>query len=375
MAEQITNCKCPACTAPLHYNTSGVMECDFCGSTYSPEEIEKINKASEAAAADAFEKSEEAKAVEAEKYNQAEETDWDMSGLDNQITESDGMIVYNCPSCGAELIFEATTAATSCPYCDNQTIVPGNLSGAVKPEFVIPFKVSKEEAKAKLKDFYKGKFLLPKKFSDNNRINEIKGVYVPFWLFDCKADADCVFEASNSKTRDEGNYRVTKTDYYNVRRAGTMNFEKIPADGSSKMPDGYMDSIEPFKYEELKPFSTSYLAGYMADKFDVTADQVAERADKRCRNTAIEVTRSDVKGYDSVTTTSANINLLRGKVTYCLLPVWTLVTEYEGQKYFFTMNGQTGKTAGELPMDKGKYTVTFILITIITTIISFILMN
>ena len=375
MAEQLTNCKCPACTAPLHYGTSGKMECDFCGGTFDVAEIEAINKAAQEAAAQAFEKSEEAAAAEREEYAQAAENGWDMSGLDNQISENDGMKVYNCPSCGADLIFEETTAATSCPYCNNQTIVPGQLTGAMKPEFIIPFKLTKEQAIAKLSEFYGHKFLLPKKFTQSNRINEIKGVYVPFWLFDCDADADCTFDATKSHSRNVGDYRETTTEHYTARRSGSMSFYSIPADGSSKMPDDYMDSIEPYNYDELVDFKTSYLAGYMADKYDVSADEVAERADKRCRNSAIEVMREDVSGYNSVTTKNANVTLQRGKVKYCLLPVWTLVTTYEDKKYFFTMNGQTGKMVGELPMDKGKYWVTFGVLSIVLTAIFYLLIG
>lgn len=56
-----------------------------------------------------------------------------------------------------------------------------------------------------------------------------------------------------------------------------MTFEKVPVDASSKMPDDHMDSIEPYDYKKLKPFSTAYLPGYLADKFDVTVEQSRER--------------------------------------------------------------------------------------------------
>ena len=102
--------------------------------------------------------------------------------------DADAMRAYSCPSCGAELICDETTAATSCPYCGNPTVVPGKFAGALKPEYVLPFKLAKEDAVKALKAHYKGKPFLPKAFSAENHVQEIKGVYVPFWMFDGEAE-------------------------------------------------------------------------------------------------------------------------------------------------------------------------------------------
>ena len=192
------------------------------------------------------------------------------------------MRAYSCPSCGAELICDESTAATSCPYCGNPTVVPGQFSGQLKPDFIIPFKLSKEDAVKALKNHYKGKILLPKSFTQENHVQKIQGVYVPFWMFDGEAEGDACYEATRSHTYRSGDYEITKTEHYDVYRAGFLSFEKIPADASSKMPDDHMDSIEPYDYQELKPFSTAYLPGFLADKFDVTVEQCLQRADQRC---------------------------------------------------------------------------------------------
>ena len=75
-----------------------------------------------------------------------------------------------CDYCGAQLICDATTAATSCPYCGNPTVVPGQFAGTLKPDFVIPFKLSREDAIQRLKQHYKGKVFLPKSFSSENHL-------------------------------------------------------------------------------------------------------------------------------------------------------------------------------------------------------------
>ncbi len=347
MANQVTNYQCPACTAPLHFvGETGKLECDYCGSTYDVAEIEALYAEKEAEAANAQAEA-EAKADEEQPW------DPDSAGSD-WGEEAEKMRAYSCPTCGAQLICDETTAATSCPYCGNPTVIPGQFGGTLKPDLVLPFKLSKEQAVAALKKHYQGKKLLPKTFKDENHIQEIKGVYVPFWLFDNHAELDLTYAAKTSTTRREGDYQVTRTKHYNVGRAGTMDFEKVPVDGSSKMPDDFMDSIEPYNYRELKPFSTAYLPGYLADKYDVDAREAALRAETRCKNSAEQTARRTVVGYDTVTPIQRLVHLKNGKVAYALLPVWMLSTKWEGKQYLFAMNGQTGKLVGDLPLDRKK---------------------
>ena len=289
-----------------------------------------------------------------------EESDWDLSGLsDDWGADADGMRAYSCPSCGAELICDASTAATSCPYCGNPSVVPGQFSGTLRPDFVIPFKLNKKEAIAALKQHYNKKPFLPKSFSRENHLQEIRGIYVPFWLFDGEAEGDAQYAATRSRTYRSGDQEITETEHYQVYRAGSVTFEKVPVDASSKMPDDHMDSIEPFDYGEIKPFSTAYLPGYLADRYDVTVEQSRERADQRCVSTLTSALRSTVQGYDSCVPTGGSTTLRRGKVHYALLPVWILNTKWDGKEFLFAMNGQTGKLVGDLPMSWGKFWATF----------------
>ena len=261
--------------------------------------------------------------------------------------------------CGAELICDETTAATSCPYCGNPTVVPGQFSGALKPEFVLPFRMTKDDAVRALRAHYRGKPFLPRSFTAGNHIEEIQGVYVPFWLFDGGAEGEVDYKAANSRTYRDDDYEVTETDHYDVHRGGSIAFEKIPVDASSKMPDDHMDSIEPFDYTQMQPFSTAYLPGYLADKYDVTVDDSRARADRRSRETLENALRETVTGYGTCVTDRTDIRLHRGKVHYALLPVWMLSTKWNGESFLFAMNGQTGKLVGDLPTDRGRYWRTF----------------
>ena len=262
-------------------------------------------------------------------------------------------------SCGAELICDESTAATSCPYCGNPTVVPGQFSGTLKPDFVLPFKLSKEDAVHALKQHYKGKFLLPRSFTSENHIQEIKGVYVPFWMFDGVAEGDARYEGTLSRSYRSGSYEITETEHYDIFRAGSVAFEKVPVDASSKMPDDHMDSIEPYDYSELKPFSTAYLPGFLADKFDMTVEQSRDRADQRCQRTLERALQNSVHGYQTCIPVNSHVRLRRGKVHYALMPVWMLNTKWNGKDFLFAMNGQTGKLVGDLPVSQGRFWALF----------------
>lgn len=355
MPTQVTNYQCPSCTGPLHFSgASGRLECEYCGASYDVAEIEALYAEKEKNAAAAQQTAKEGSAGQS-----APATDgsaWDTSDFcEDWGAEGDGMRVYGCPSCGAQLICEESTAAASCPYCGNPTVVPGQFSGALRPDFIIPFKLSKEEAVKALKSHYKGKFFLPKSFIGENHVREIRGIYVPFWMFDGEAEGDAHYEATRSRTYSSGDYEITETKHYDVYRAGTVTFEKVPVDASSKMPDDHMDSIEPYDYKELKPFSTAYLPGFLADKFDVTVEQSRQRADQRCEGTLASALRSTVKRYDTCILKDSSVHLRRGKVHYALMPVWMLNTKWHGKDFIFAMNGQTGKLVGDLPVSWGKF--------------------
>lgn len=367
MPSQVTNYKCPACTGPLHFSgDSGKLECEYCGSSFDVAEIEEMYSEKNAAAAKA--------AAEAETKQKGND-EWDASEMNDWGDDNSNMKVYQCPSCGAELICDETTAATSCPYCGNPTVVPGQFSGMLKPDYVIPFKLKKEDAIDALKKHYKGKKFLPKAFADANHLEEVKGIYVPFWLFDGVVDGSISYEGTRSHIHTEGDEEVTITEHYHIDRSGSVPFERIPVDASGKMPDEYMDSIEPFHYSDLKPFSMAYFPGFLADKYDVTVEECSDRADERAKQTAKDLFYRDAAtGYGTCTPISEHLSIQRGKVHYAMLPVWLLNTKWNEQNFLFAMNGQTGKIVGDLPVSKKKFWLTFLCIDVILAILLVIIM-
>ena len=327
--------KCPACAGKLEFDSgSQKMKCPFCESVFDVDSLKEHDNALE--------------------NSKPDEMKWESeAGSDWKDGETEGMRVYTCKSCGGEIITDSTTAASKCPYCDNPVVMSGNFSGDLKPDYVIPFKYDKEAAKKALKNHISGRKLLPKVFKDQNHIDEIKGVYVPVWLFDAEAEANMLYKAEKIKRWSDEKFSYTERKFFSLQREGTVDFECVPVDGSTKMQDELMESIEPFNFNEAVEFQTAYLSGFLADKYDVSAEDSVERANKRIKNTTQQIIDSTVHGYDVVNKESGNIKLHNAKAKYALYPVWLLNTTWNGNKYTFAMNGQTGKFVGDLPVDSG----------------------
>ncbi len=334
--DQLQEFKCPCCGGSVEFNSElQKMQCPYCDTEFDMDSIKEMM---------------------GDDQNDTEEMTWDTeAGKPFDDEEMGDLVSYVCESCGGEIVCDKTTAATACPYCDNPVVMKENVTGILKPDYVIPFKLDKKAAKEAYKKYLKGKILLPKTFQDENHIDEIKGIYVPFWLFDADVDAKMRYRATRVRHWSDSNYDYTETQYYSVVREGNLGFDRVPVDGSSKMPDDLMESIEPFDFSGAVDFQTAYLSGYLADRYDVDAEKSIERANERIKKSTEEVFEGTVRGYTSVIPESKNIKLSEGKAKYALYPVWLLNTTYNGQKYTFAMNGQTGKFVGNLPVDKKKY--------------------
>ena len=329
--------KCTQCGGRMEFNIEEQnMQCPYCGKSISIEEYQSTSLDSTVKEDDNVD------------WSPMEDNSW-------HAGETDNMKVYLCQSCGGQIIADDTTGASSCPYCDNRILVKEQFSGDLKPDYIIPFKLDKKQAKKAYLNHLKGKIFLPRVFRRENHIDEIKGLYVPFWLYDIDVDADFVFNAERQTIYVRGDTEYTDHEYYVASRSGSISFDHIPEDGSEKMDDTLMESVEPYDFQDAVPFSSAYLSGYMADRYDVSMEERIERARQRVVNSTRDSFKETVNGYQVVTEGSSSINITRAEYLYALYPVWILNTTWKKNKYVFAMNGQTGKLVGDLPMDKSLF--------------------
>ena len=324
--------KCPCCNAGLVFGQSEQqLKCPYCDNVFDLETARAYTESQCTPESTDFQWEEAA----SEQWNQEEQS---------RIRS------FLCQSCGGELITDEHTAATFCPYCGNPTILPGRLSGGVKPDGVIPFQTGKEDAKAAFLKLCKGKPLLPKFFTQEQQVEKIMGIYVPFWLYDCTAQLQGSYKATRTHTWSDSRYFYTKTDHYLLNRQASAAYSGIPMDGSSKMEDAFMESIEPYDYSRLVEFDTAYLSGFFADKYDVPSESGQDRIRSRVENAMNDRVQQSTLGYATVVPTTQNLSIQHSRAKYVLLPVWILNTKYKGETYTFAMNGQTGKITGSFPV-------------------------
>ncbi len=332
MESQVLELKCPCCDATLVFGAgSQRMTCEYCTNEF---DLDTVKACAESAAIP------EQTDLQ---WEQEEKQQWNEA-------EQSSIRSFVCDACGGELITNDNTAATFCPYCGNAAILPGRISGGLKPEGVIPFQTTKQDAREAFLKLCKGKPLLPKFFTKEQQLEKITGIYVPFWLYDCGAELNGSYKATRIHSWSDANYTYTKTDHYLLRRQADAKYAGIPMDASSKMDDSFMESIEPYDYGLIREFKPQYLSGYLADKYDVESTAGEEQIRQRVENAMNDALQQSFLGYATVLPVSRQIGIDHSRARYVLLPVWMLNTRYRGKTYTFAMNGQTGRITGTLPI-------------------------
>ena len=341
--------KCPLCGGVLAFDPArGKVVCQYCDSVFEPGFV-GLDQNGEPVFP-----GESETAAPPEEESVVPEFDWGDYKKHAGAMRLDGTAVYHCHSCGAVIETVATTAATRCPYCGNEVVIDDRVTGGLRPNGIIPFKVTKKELTELVRKFCRKRPLLPKGFFEACKQESVQGLYVPFWMFDCDIDGTMTLSGTKVRTWSDHKYNYTETSYYDLYRAGGMSFAAIPVDGSVKMPNDLMDSLEPYKMEEMREFDGSYLAGFLADRFDEDPDQSLPRANTRLMESAARTFTETGSGYSSVKVTHNGMQITSAAVKYVLAPVYMLHYTYRGKEYTYAVNGQTGKVAGTLPISRAK---------------------
>ncbi len=341
--------KCPNCSGELQFKPEKqAFGCDFCYSDFTEEEIKQA-------------------------CARAENSIPDETLVNEQKSFTEHTNVYHCGSCGAEIISEDTQTATFCYFCHEPVILSGRLGGNYKPNKIIGFKITRDNAVSSFKNWCSKRWFLPNDFKSNQQLEKMTGLYVPFWVADCDLKAEYSGLGKKVRTWRSGNYRYTETKEYRIVRKADVFTDGIPADGASKIEDLLMESIEPYNYADAKDFSMSYFSGFYADKYDVEKAAVMPRIKVRADEAAKKVIASSISGYSSVMAQQESYRIVNTTWQYMMMPVWFMTYKYNGKIYEFAINGQTGKLAGTPPLDKAKLTLFSIGVGAVVGLIAFFL--
>lgn len=367
--------KCPSCGAPINFDVpSGKMKCSFCGASFTVEEVNQFNGISQANA--------ELDAAHAQQTGTSgaggsgaaggagaaatPETQISTAPAEGQpgwveppptyLDEATGqkMAQFQCNSCGGEIIGSPDMVSARCPWCNNNFVATGQLTSTRVPDRMIPFAMTKEQALEAFKANMKGLKLIPREFKQVS-VDDIQGVYVPYWLYDATVAGEGNFSCENLRTWTDSDYEYTQHQEYQVYRSANVAFLDVPVAGTTKVTDKLTESIEPFDYTKSVAFSPAYLTGFMTNKYDVEAQDANPRALERMKDSTEEVLRNSISGYDTVSTINTSIQPAFGELEYVFLPMWLMNVDFQGKNYNYAMNGQTGKFVGTFPVSERKY--------------------
>lgn len=360
--------KCPNCDGELIFSPEkGKFQCEYCDSLFTEEELHNLQPA-----VGTETKTAEEAGVQ-ESTAEQPENDTKADGVQTGEALEQDALIYSCPSCGAEIMTDATTAATFCYYCHNPVIMSGKLEGKYLPHKVLPFEISKEQATKRFLDYVSKKTFVPKAFFNKDQIEKISGIYFPYWLYNVELDGNMNADAKDVRSYVSGNYHHTVTKHYQVERAGEIDLHNLTENALQKANAKLAKGIMPYDFNKMKDFHMGYLSGFQAERRDIEREAVQDKMQQEMRESAEKLLRETVKGYSSVNVTSCNIRPKREGWFYCLFPVWTVTYKgRDGKVYYYSMNGQTGEICGELPIDKKKLTFASIAIAVAVLVIGLI---
>lgn len=249
------------------------------------------------------------------------------------------MRYVHCLSCGSKLAANNVEASSFCIYCGQATVVEDTVEDYPKPDYIIPFKIKKNEAERSIREHLNKGFFVPKEIK-NFEVEDIRGIYIPYRLFDMEFRASQYWKFDKRKENDRG--------YYEFFDAKTV-FRNLTVDASDNMNDDLSFRLEPYDLSELKEFDPKYLSGYYMDLFDAGSSEIREKASKKAERIFSEAARRKLthKGELTLEKSTPEYNVL--KTERALFPVWFLTFKYMGKQYTILVNGQTGKTVGAVP--------------------------
>lgn len=352
--------KCRNCGMAVTFNpATQMMECASCGSLFLPSDF--VEEPSPLENAGGFEQS------QVDIPNQLNANLSSEIMMESSEKETMNCSIYTCSACGAELVINDAEAATFCAYCGQPAIVFQRIATQEKPKGIIPFKVGRDQAIRIIKSRFSQGQYIPQEIKDFN-IEKVRGVYIPFWLFDVFYHDNMFWTGTVSSGKNN------RTRKYYIREA-QCNFQRLTQDASRNLLDESSKRLEPYYMNDMVPFDTGYLSGFYADRYDESEEILQSRIMGRAREIFNNKIKGTVRPSDaSIMYSSPTINVL--KTEYVLLPAWFYSFVYEGKKYTMLVNGQTGKLVGTVPFDKKKaianFSFLFVIFSLACTMLSYV---
>lgn len=259
--------------------------------------------------------------------------------------------IYQCNSCGAEISITNTEVSTFCIYCGNPSIVFSRISKMKKPDAILPFTVTKEQAMNMVRERINKGFFIPKSIK-NYEIEQMRGIYIPYYITNVEYDASMILSSVHKNGKNSTTY------YY--KRTGYSHMPWVTTDASRTLADSSSQRLEPYYIKDAKPFDEDYLVGFYSDMSDVPYTEAITLAKQRADNVFTDEMLKSINGSSKKVVEKRHRAEVYDKPTTIFLPAWFLTFRYNNQPYTIIINGQTGKVVGGVPWNKALFTAIFL---------------
>ena len=323
---------CPKCGAGLRYDPAAAgLRCPFCGESRS---VEGGGPALEKDLAEALSGARRAHEEAGKSAPEARRT--------------------VCDACGAEVLVPPTERAGRCAYCGSSRVLEEEAgAGRILPDSCIPFAVDRPQAETLFLRWIRSLWFRPNALRDQTALAEMRGVLVPYWTFDARAESSWSAMAGHTYyvTVGSGKHRRTVRQVRWTPASGRRrdSFDDLLVLASRGLDEKLIAEIEPFDTKRLVPFRPEYLAGWSAEAYAVDVSGAWKTAEGRMRAEQERRCAGDVPG-DTHRDLSVSTTLSDPRYRHCLLPVWVAAYLFRGKTWRFLVNGQTGEVRGRAPL-------------------------
>lgn len=364
--------RCPNCgVSDVTYDINKKkLICNYCHTEFEPQEVEGIEK--------------EAKNLNEEVRG---------SGTHDINANASDIITIKCDGCGAEIVINTKESINArCHWCRSILSINSQVENGIVPDMILPFSLSKEEAKKKIEEFVnKRKFFGNPQFKYEFTTDNIIGVYFPYMLVDANCRGSFRGQGghlANTYTKPTYSENGNKTetvydiDIYNVEREFDLAVDDLSIESSLDKLDknnknkttNVINSIMPFDTENCTKYQANYLVGYNSERRDVNVSTLERKVEQEVRDIARFSLNNDLSFYDCGVRWDEENLVFNGKQwVSAYLPVW--LYSYQDKRkvlHYVAVNGRTGETMGSVPMNKIRLTGLSLLIMLLFIIIPII---
>ncbi|WP_246293866.1 hypothetical protein [Paenibacillus planticolens] len=292
-------------------------------------------------------------------------SDEDDSSLKDWGTEQQ---MIKCGNCGGEMLLPASQTAAVCGFCGSPKVLPQGNPGSIRPESVIPFHISRDQATKAFNAWRKKRWFIPNEFKKRSVNSNLNGIYVPFWTFDTDTDSSYTAEVGIYHYRQETRTRVvngrtetyTETVRYTVWHwtKGTYGqfYDDVLIPASGQYDSTLLNKLNDFKLDQLASYKPEYLSGFIAERYTVSLREGWNQA-KTHVDAQLESEIRRTIGGDEIRNLDIRTRYFDRTYKHILLPVWNATYMYKNKTYRYMVNGETGSVTGRVPRSPWKITL------------------